>query len=96
MWVAFAFIAYLMAAVTIPVAVALVPVWQRRKDAEQVICPYTGTSSLIVLDPWHAARMHALGSYELRVRSCTFWPEQCDCAQDCLSQLEETAEPARV
>jgi len=96
MWVAYAFIGYLVAAITVPVGVALAPVWRKRRSAEQVTCPYTGTTALISLDPWHAARMHALGNYELRVRSCTFWPEQCDCAQECLSQLEEAPERARV
>ena len=94
MWVAYTFIGYLAMAISIPACLALAPVWRRRRGVNQVSCPRTGTSSFISLDPWHAVRMHALGNYELRVKSCTFWPEQCDCAQECLMQIE--SRPADV
>ena len=96
MWVAYVFLGCLVAAIALPVALALVPVWRKHRNVEEVTCPCIGTSSLITLDPWHAARMHALGNYELRVRSCTFWPERCDCAQECLTQIEDAPETAGV
>lgn len=92
MWVAYVFIGYLVMALTIPVSIALVPAWRRHKGAQQVTCPATGASAIVMLDPWHAARMHALGNYELRVRSCTGWPERCDCGQECLTQIEPVQE----
>jgi len=94
MWVAYVFIGYLVMALAIPVSIALVPVWRRRQGAQQVTCPATGSSSIVTLDPWHAMRAHALGNYELRVRSCTGWPERCDCAQECLAQIEPATEYA--
>jgi hypothetical protein len=87
MWVAYTFIAYLVLALTIPVGLSLAPVWRGRRGSKQVRCPLSGGCCSIALDPWHAVRMHALGEYELRVRSCTGWPERCDCAQECLAQI---------
>jgi hypothetical protein len=88
MWVAYTFIVYLILALAIPAAIALAPVWRKHSTMQQVTCPVTGTSTLVTLNPWHAVRMHALGNYELRIRSCTGWPERCDCSQDCLAQIE--------
>jgi hypothetical protein len=91
MWVCYFFISYLILALTIPASIALVPAWRKRRGSQPVTCPVTGASSVVVLDPWYAARMRALGNYELRVRSCTCWPERCDCTQECLAQIEAVA-----
>ena len=91
MWVAYTFIGYLVVAVTVPVCLALVPVWRRRRGVQQVTCPGSGAASFVSLDPWYAVRMHALGNYELRVRTCTGWSERCDCGRECLSQIAPSA-----
>ena len=80
----FVFIAYLFLALAIPVTLALAPVWRRTRAGRQVSCPGAGTA-LIALDPWHAMRMHVIGSAELRVRRCSRWPvDASGCTQDCL------------
>lgn len=87
MWAVFTFMAYLLAALCIPLCLALVPVWRKTNVARQVTCPDDGNSRQIALDPCYAVRMHALGERELRVRSCGRWPEHL-CNQECLVQID--------
>jgi hypothetical protein len=88
MWVTYFFVGYLALGICVPVGLALAPVWRRRSGARQVSCPATKAMATITLDRWHAVRRHALGDSELRVKSCTCWPDRCDCEQDCLQQIE--------
>ena len=91
MWVMYFFVGYLLTALVIPVALALAPVWRKRTGAWQVMCPATNGCATIMLDRWHAVRMHASGDSELRVKSCTGWPDRCDCEQACLAQIDPAA-----
>ncbi len=86
MWAVFTFMGYLLAALCIPLCLALVPVWRKANVPRNVTCPENGNSCRIALDPCYAIRMHALGEGELRVRSCARWPEHL-CGQECLVQL---------
>ena len=87
MWVAYTFIGYLALAIAVPVGLAMMPVWRTQRGVRQVRCPATGVCCSVALDRWHALRMHAIGDYELRAKSCTAWPERCDCGQECLTQI---------
>lgn len=88
MWVMYFFIGYLALALCIPIGLAMMPVWRKRSGTRQVMCPATDVLATVTLDRWHAVRMHALGDAELRVKSCTCWPERCDCEQQCLTEIE--------
>jgi hypothetical protein len=88
MWVIYFFLGYLALALCIPVGLALAPVWRRRSGARQVMCPVTDACATITLDRWYALRRNASGDSELRVKSCTCWPERCDCGQACLERAE--------
>ena len=89
MWVVYTVMAYFLLALLIPVAWASARTWQRARVSRRVTCPEGGTASLVMLDPWFAVRMHALGNGELRVRDCARWPERGGCSRECLGQLGE-------
>ena len=87
MWPVYVFVGYLMLALLVPTVCALWPTWRRARIARRVTCPAAGAPALVALDPWYAARMHAVGNAELRVRQCARWPEHRNCGQECLSQI---------
>jgi hypothetical protein len=89
MWMPYIFIAYLVLAFAIPVAIAVTPVWLGARRPRQVRCPVGGQLARIELDPWFAVRTHAVkGAPELCVRACSHWPERADCGRECLPQVE--------
>jgi len=87
MWVMYFFLSYLLLALTIPLALALVPLWRRANAARIVKCPEALKSVTVRLDPWYAVKMHALGNPELRLLDCTEWPQRDACARGCLVQI---------
>jgi hypothetical protein len=90
MWVVYTFVGYLVLALLIPTLWALWPTWRRARQFREVMCPGLGTAALVQLDPWYAARMHALGNYEIRVGTCDRWPELGNCNRGCTAQLGAT------
>lgn len=91
MWVVYTVIAYFVLALLIPVVWASAGTWRRAQAARRVTCPDSGTPAVVVLDPWFAVRMHALGNDELRVQGCARWPSCADCGRKCLEQLSRCA-----
>ena len=88
-----------VAAVLTLVALALVPVlaaYRRARGARLVTCPETLDFAAVELDAGAAAVAAAVGQRELRLRSCSRWPEREDCAQLCLAQIEAAPDGCRV
>ena len=54
-----------------------------------VTCPETEKPAAVEVDASHAALSAALGHEELRLSSCSRWPEREGCGQECLQQIEE-------
>lgn len=59
----------------------------RYRGTQVVTCPETQGPAAVRLDVGHAVRSGASGETELRVRSCSSWPEIQDCGQQCLEEL---------
>jgi len=53
-----------------------------------VTCPETQIPAAVEVDARHAAVTSVLARPELRLRSCTRWPERMDCGQECLAEIE--------
>jgi hypothetical protein len=53
-----------------------------------IICPETRKPAGVVVSAVHAAFTGAAGEPDLRLKSCTRWPERQDCGQECLLQVE--------
>jgi hypothetical protein len=53
-----------------------------------IICPETRKPARVVVQAAHAAFTATTGEPELRLKSCSRWPERQDCGQDCLLQVE--------
>jgi hypothetical protein len=91
MWAVYTFIAYLVLAILVPAGWALGRTWRRTRTSRQVTCPAVGAPALVLLDPWYAVQMHALGNDERRVRDCARWPQQRNCGRQCLTQISTAA-----
>ncbi len=53
-----------------------------------ITCPENRQPAAVDIDARHASATAALGRIELRLGSCTRWPEKRNCAQECLRQIE--------
>jgi hypothetical protein len=52
-----------------------------------ITCPETRAPASVEVDEGHAALTALLGDPELRLKSCSRWPEKEDCGQECLLQV---------
>ena len=72
----------------IPVLV-LYLVGRRRESGDRVItCPESKKTAVVRVDAGHAARTDIRGEKELRLDSCSRWPERADCGRECLREVE--------
>lgn len=53
-----------------------------------ITCPETRRPAGVEVDVTHAALTAAIAYPDLRLRSCSRWPERKDCGQECLLQVE--------
>jgi hypothetical protein len=70
----------------------LVGAWIRYRGTRLVVCPENQALVAVSVDAAHAARRAAQGRAELRLESCTRWPEKRSCGQECLAQVEAAPE----
>lgn len=61
-----------------------------------ITCPENQRPAGVALDVRHALLTTFEGKSDLRLRSCSRWPERQDCGQECLRQIEATPEECRV
>jgi hypothetical protein len=70
---------------------------RRREAGERVItCPETLSPEVVRVDAGHAAWTDLRGEKELRLESCSRWPEKADCGQDCIAEIECAADGCLV
>jgi hypothetical protein len=72
--------------------------FERRRDSgDRVItCPETRNTEVVRVDAGHAAWTDLRGEKELRLESCSRWPERADCGQECLAQIERAPDGCLV
>ncbi len=73
-----------------------VPAFLRFRGARVVTCPETGKPAGVAVDSRHAAVTAFQRRPDLRLTSCSRWPEKKDCGQDCLRQIEAAPEDCLV
>jgi hypothetical protein len=61
-----------------------------------VVCPETRLYVAVEVDAAHAAATATEDATELRLTSCTRWPERADCDQDCVYQIANAPEDCAV
>jgi hypothetical protein len=67
--------------------VAFARIYLRYQGKRVITCPETGQYAAVDLDAPHAAFTCLWNKADLRLTSCTRWPERRDCEQDCIQQI---------
>src|SRR5512144_439621 len=76
----------------IPLAFLGLRAYRRYRGARVIVCPETRAPAAVELDARHAAATDLFGDADLRLQSCSRWPERQDCGQECLAQIEAAPE----
>jgi hypothetical protein len=92
LWLGLAAVVALAALVLARVAT----IWLRYRGRRVVKCPETQRSAGVAVDSGHAA-LTSLGSHvDLRLSSCSRWPEKAGCGQPCLAEIAASPEDCLV
>jgi hypothetical protein len=60
----------------------------RMRGARVVACPENDQPAAVTVDARRAALTAAAGHEQLRLDSCSRWPDKAGCGQECLKQIE--------
>jgi hypothetical protein len=91
------YLVLLLAVVTVAiVGFYAVRIYLRYRGKGVVYCPETGKPVAVEIDAAHAALTFTHGIPELRLNSCTRWPERAGCGQECVVQIELMPEQCMV
>jgi hypothetical protein len=77
-----------LAAIALIVLARQAWVWNRYRGRRLIQCPENLRPAGVVVDAKHAAATAIGWAPELRLSSCTRWPERHNCGQECLSQVQ--------
>ena len=66
--------------------------WMTYRGTRVVVCPENREMVTVKVDAGHAAFSASQGRPDLRLESCTQWPEKGGCGQECLGQIESAPE----
>jgi hypothetical protein len=74
----------------------LASAWFRYRGDRLITCPENLRPAGVRVDARHAAASGLLHPAELRLSTCSRWPERAGCGQECLSQIEASPEGCLV
>jgi hypothetical protein len=84
----FQLVAVLFLVSLIPLVWFLARSYRKFRGTRVITCPETGCPEAVEVDAKHAAATSVAGETELRLTSCSRWPERQGCGQECLAQIE--------
>jgi hypothetical protein len=70
--------------------------WYRQRGARAITCPENRRPAGVTVDAWRAALSGFAGSPQLRLSSCSRWPEKAGCGQQCLAQIQSAPDGCLV
>jgi hypothetical protein len=70
--------------------------WWKYRGRRVITCPENQQPAGVVVDARHAAATALGKAPELRLSSCSRWPERAGCGQECLRQVEASPEGCLV
>ena len=69
--------------------------WIRLRGARVVTCPETHKPVAVTLDREHAALTAVWDTADLKLATCTQWPERQNCDQGCIAEIIESGRETR-
>jgi hypothetical protein len=82
------FIILVILAVLAAYVVIAARTWWRVRGARIVVCPETQRPVAVTVDVGHAMATALRDKTDVRLTSCSRWPERQDCDQPCVHQIE--------
>jgi hypothetical protein len=70
--------------------------YSRYRGARVVTCPETKRAAGVEVNSWHAAITALWDRPDLRLTTCSRWPERQNCGQECVAQIEAAPEDCLV
>jgi hypothetical protein len=86
------FILLLLLAVLMVYIVIATRTWAHVRGSRVVTCPETQKPVAVKVDVWHAVASAVWEKPDLKLTTCTRWPERADCDQPCVRQIETAPE----
>ena len=80
----------------VPVIFIATRTYVKYRGTRVVTCPETKKPVAVRVDKRLAASTSLSGETQLKLESCTRWPERKDCGQECLAQIEASPEGCLV
>jgi hypothetical protein len=74
----------------------LASAWWKYRGRRVITCPENQRPAGVVVDVRHAAATSLGSAPELRLSSCSRWPERAGCGQECLTQIAASPEDCLV
>ena len=88
MWPVYLVITWFVLALVVPPVWSSGKVYVRARGCRSVNCPQRQAGARIQPDALYAIQTNLTSEPRWRVQNCTLWPEQHECKQECLAQLE--------
>jgi hypothetical protein len=70
--------------------------WVRMRGTRIVTCPETRATAAVTVDVGHAAVAAVLEKADLKLGTCSRWPERAGCDQGCAAQIVEAPDETRA
>lgn len=71
--------------------------WLKFRGTRVITCPENLEAAAVEVNAAHAAQWASIaGEPDLRLKSCSRWPEMAGCGQECLSQIESSPDSCLV
>jgi hypothetical protein len=70
--------------------------WLRLRGRHVVICPETHTLAAVTVDLGHAAATAVWETADVRLATCSRWPERKRCDEGCAAQIAASPERTRI
>jgi len=89
----------LLAGVVVLLAIVLgrlASAWLKYRGRRVITCPENHRPAGVVVNAGHAAATALGKAPELRLSSCSRWPERAGCGQECLAQVAASPEDCLV
>ena len=91
-----AFIVLLLALVLAIYVVMATVAYIRMRGTRVIVCPETKEAAAVKVDGGHAAMTAVWDSEDIRLRSCSRWPEREGCDQSCTGQIAVAPQETRA
>jgi len=91
MWPVYCVILFFAMALVVPPLWSSNKVYRRASNIHSAECPVKHQGADLRVDGLYAIKTNLVADPVWRVKTCSLWPEQADCRQECMAGLAASA-----